>query len=114
MSYTTAQAERAVYKAYLETLDEPEEHSLEHLKNCIRESMRVDLTEKQREYLELHMLGHTSREIAKMCNVNKSTVSRVINNALDNLFEHIRYATPRTLDVSERVRKYLTSPANRR
>lgn len=106
--YTAAQAERAVYKAYLEALNEPDEKSLEHLKNCIHESISVDLSEKQRECLMLYMSGYNCCEIATMHQVNKSTVSRTLNRALDNLFEHIRYATPKTLNASKDVRKYLT------
>lgn len=114
LRYTTAQAERAVYRAYLEELDDVDERSLEHLKNCIRESICTDLSEKQREYLTLYMSGYSSGEIAAEYCVHKATVSRALNRALDKLFEHIRYATPRTLKVSKRVRKYLTRLTSRR
>jgi predicted DNA-binding protein YlxM (UPF0122 family) len=114
LRYTTAQAERAVYRAYLEELGEADEQSLEHLKNCIRESICTDLSEKQREYLTLYMSGYSSGDIAEEYRVHKATVSRSLNRALDRLFEHIRYATPRTLTASKRIRKYLTRLTSRR
>lgn len=91
-------AARSVYKAYLESLnDNDNDADMQHLLNCVTIGMRDDLTQVQRKYLTLYLSGYTTVEIADMHNVNKSSVHRAIHRALDNLFRHVRYATPATL-----------------
>ena len=106
--YSERRADWAAYNMYLEMLNEPDKNDLIHLQNCIRESIRTDLTEVQRKYLLAYMSGDSVSEIAAQFGVNKATVSRVLNRALDNLFDHIKYATPRTLKMSTTYRKYRT------
>lgn len=109
MGYIDTVAERSVYRAYLEALNETDDQSLEHLKNCIHESIVTDLSVTQRKYLVMYLAGYNCVEIAKICGVCKSTSARTISRALDILFEHIRYATPRTLKATKEARKRLTN-----
>lgn len=64
----------------------PEQTDKKHmfLKRAIAKEIK-NLTEKQREYVLLWAAGNKMVEIAKMCGVDKSTVSRTIKRAKNNL-----------------------------
>lgn len=100
--------EKTMFKIWLNASEETNERNIEHLKNCVRVAISECLAPKQKRYLILYLNGYNQKEIAEFCGVNKSTVSRIINSAMDRLFDHIKYATPATLHVEKRVRKCLT------
>lgn len=100
--------EKTMFKIWLNASGETNERNIEHLKNCVRVAISECLAPKQRRYLLLYLNGYNQKEIAEMCGIHKSTVSRVINSAMNRLFDHIKYATPATLHAEKRVRKSLT------
>lgn len=100
--------EKAMFKAWISESGDTNEEAIDHLKNCIHVAISECLTPKQKKYLSLYLNGYNGTEIAEICGVNKSTVSRMLNWALNKLFERIKYATPATLRVEKRVRKNLT------
>lgn len=102
------QLEKAMFALWRKESGETNDLWLEHLKNCISVAIQEALTEKQRFYISLYLSGYNGREIAKIADVDPSTVSRGISAALNNLLSRIKYATPSTLHVETRVRKALT------
>lgn len=104
----TAYLEKCMYKMWLKAVGATNDDQIRHLKNCIKIAIRECLTKKQLLYLSDYMSGYNSLEIAEKHGINRSTVSRTLNRALDNLFSHIKYATPGTLRCEKRVRSYLT------
>lgn len=104
----TAYLEKCMYKLWLKAGGATNDDQIRHLKNCIRVAIRECLTEKQLLYLNDYMSGYNGIEISEKYRINRSTVSRTINRALDNLFSHIKYATPATLVCEKRARSYLT------
>lgn len=100
--------ERAMFKLWMEASGESNEMQVEHLRRCVRVAIDEALTPKQREYLSLYLSGYSHTEIAEMCSVNVSTVSRTVGRACDRLCARIKYATGATLGVDQRVRRKLT------
>lgn len=98
------QLQKSMYRLWLDEVSETNDELVAHLKNCIRVAIRECLTEKQRQYLGMYLSGYSQIEISNMEGVNKSTVSRTINRAFNNLFDHVKYATPATLAMEKRVR----------
>ena len=103
-----AHLEKIMFKAWLKNSGESNDSQIEHLKNCIHIAIKECLTEKQRKYLSMYLCGYNQLEISKITAVNKSTVSRTLTRAINNLMGHIKYATPATLRAEKRVRKALT------
>lgn len=102
------QLERQMFNLWLRETGETNDVQINHLKNCIHLAIERHLTDKQRQYLTLYMNGYNQIEIAELVGINKSTVSRTLNRALNALFDHIQYATPATLLATKRARKCLT------
>ena len=96
--------EKVMFDTWLKESGETNEADIDHLQNCVHLAIKECLTKKQRQYLSLYLSGYNMIEIAEMCSVNKSTVSRTIGHVLD----HIKYASPRTLQVKRRVVKRLS------
>jgi RNA polymerase sigma factor (sigma-70 family) len=99
--------EQAMFSLWLKESGEDNEEEIYHLKNCVRVAISECLTEKQVCYLSYYMAGYNQIEISEMCGVNKSTVSRTLNRGLKRLLGHIKYATPRTLRVANKVENTL-------
>lgn len=104
----TAYLEKCMYKLWLKAGGATNDDQIRHLKNCIKFAVRECLSEKQLLYLSAYMSGYTVVEIAEEYGKNKTTISRTLHRALDNLFSHIKYATPATLVCEKRARSYLT------
>ena len=102
-------AEHLMHKQYLDYSGETDALWIAHLKNCLHVALLEEVTERQREVLELFMQGYTQTEIAGMLNVNKSTISRTINRGLTNVARVLKYATPRTLSKPTVNPEYLGS-----
>lgn len=100
--------EKQMYQVWRSYTGATNNRDLEHLRNCIAIAVEECLTPHQRDALTLYMMGYNQLEIAKIRKVNKATVSRTLNRAMDNLFDHIKYATPATLKNEKRIRKNLT------
>ena len=103
-----AKLEVIMFHAWQRELGDTNERELSHLKNCIKVAVEETLTPKQREYLSYYMSGYNLVEISEIYNVDRSTVSKTMKRALDNLVSHIKYATPATLKMGGRIKKYLT------
>lgn len=81
------------YKKWSES--EPEIDYSQHIKNCLSIAIQEELSETQRLYFSLyHLEGVPIHEIADICGVNKSTVSRVLRAANNNLARVLRYSSP--------------------
>ena len=100
--------EKSMFNLWCRESGETNELWLEHLKNCVKVAISEALTEKQRQYIGLYLSGYNQVEIAQITGVNKSSVSRGINLGLDKLLSRIKYATPETLHVENKVRKNIT------
>lgn len=76
-----------------------------HTIKALRVAMDEELTDKEREYIEMFFVyGMSMKEIGQELGVAVSTVSRTINYGLDRLYHVLRYANPR----------YLTFPKSRK
>ncbi len=65
---------------------------LECAKHVLHEIIKDNLTGRQKQVLILYFFENKNTvEIAEMLNVNKSTVSRTLKRALDNIKKYIRY-----------------------
>ena len=100
--------EKVIFDTWLKESGETNEADIDHIQNCVHLAIKECLTKKQRQYLSLYLSGYNMIEIAEMCSVNKSTVSRTIGRGLDHVLDHIKYASPRTLRVKRRVEKRLS------
>lgn len=100
-------AERALFKTWNIQNAETNEEQIEHLKNCIKVAINECLTKKQRDVLLLYLSGYNQTEIAAIKHVDKSTICRLVNKALDNIFNHVKYASPITLKLSKKARSNL-------
>ena len=100
--------EKVMFDTWLKESGETNEADIDHLRNCVHLAVMECLTKKQRQYLSLYLSGYNMIEIAEMCSVNKSAVSRTIGRGLDHVLDHIKYASPRTLQVKRRVAKRLS------
>ena len=97
--------DKSQYAAWLqgEFAEEADFHS--HTLNALRVAMDEELTDTQREYIEMFFVyGMSMNEIGQELGVSKATVSRTINCGLDRLYHILRYANPR----------YLTFPKSRK
>lgn len=103
-----AHFEKVMFSAWLKESGEANDNQIEHLKNCVRVAISEALTDRQRECLGLYLSGYCQSEIAEMLGISRSTVSRNISRGLKRLLDRVKYATPSTLRVVERVRKNLT------
>lgn len=97
--------DKSQYAAWLqgEFAEEADFHA--HTLNALRVAMDEELTDTQREYIEMFFIyGMSMNEIGQELGVSKATVSRTINCGLDRLYHVLRYANPR----------YLTFPKSRK
>lgn len=59
---------------------------------AVRKVITDELTSRQKEYIVLYYYKEMDMsEIAEMYNVNKSTVSRTINRARNNIIKYTKY-----------------------
>lgn len=96
--------DKSQYAAWLlgESPEEADFHI--HTIKALRVAMDEELTDKQREYIEMFFAyGMNVREIGQEMGVSELTVRRTINRGLDRLYHVLRYANPR----------YLTFPKSR-
>ena len=74
---------------YLQSLSaqrDDNSRDIEKMKNMLRNAMEYMLTDKQKKCITMYYFEHRNmNEIAKAMGVNKSTVSRHIKAASDNL-----------------------------
>lgn len=97
--------DKSQYAAWLqgEFAEEADFHT--HTLNALRVAMDEELTDTQREYIEMFFVyGMSMNEIGQELGVSKATVSRTINCGLDRLYHVLRYVNPR----------YLTFPKSRK
>ena len=97
--------DKSQYAAWLqgEFAEEADFHA--HTINALRVAMDEELTDTQREYIEMFFAyGMSMNEIGQELGVSKATVSRTINCGLDRLYHVLRYANSR----------YLTFPKSRK
>lgn len=90
--------DKSQYAAWLlgESPEETDFHI--HTIKALRVAMDEELTDKQREYIEMFFAyGMNVREIGQEMGVAELTVRRTINRGLDRLYHVLRYANPRYL-----------------
>lgn len=72
--------------------DENNAERLARLKRLMHQVIQCRLTERQKEMLVLYYFEHKSMpEIAQMLEVNKSTVSRTLNRAQNNIRKYLEF-----------------------
>ncbi len=68
------------------------EKRLKELERIVRMVIKAQLTNRQRQMIILYFYENKNMvEIAKMLNVNKSTVSRTIKRAINKISEYIKF-----------------------
>jgi len=66
---------------------------MERLFNNLPRAMQEELTERQRQMLQMHFVqGMSVTAFAKKLGLSKSTVSRTIARSTDKLFRSLRYS----------------------
>lgn len=61
--------------------------------SLLRRAIHSELSEVDAEILNMYFFkGYTQREIAEVCGISYSSVSRRINKSLDTLYEKLKYA----------------------
>ena len=66
-------------------------------KKALQEVVAQDLTQRQKQFVVLYYYdNHTMDEIADLCGVNVSTVSRTLRRARNNIMDKIKYYFIRT------------------
>lgn len=79
--------------AYLASVAETNDDSIDRVKRNLRIAMREDLTPRQVELVSKYFFEHmTMDEIAKELGISKSTVSRTISRAKNNLKKCLKYS----------------------
>ena len=76
---------------------------LDRLKENLARALRQDITDRQRQYLQLYYdQGLTMPQIARQLGVNKSTVSRTIHRGEARLRRCLRYGADSLLEEEPR------------
>ena len=89
------------YTPDIVNLSEPGENSdnnfqLEHLKKALEKVIHTRLTTRQQEILTMYYFEKKKiPEIAQLLGVNKSTVSRTLNRAIENIRLYLEFCSPR-------------------
>jgi RNA polymerase sigma factor (sigma-70 family) len=97
-----------MYKLYVAQSGETSEFWLTHLRNCLQYAMEHELSDRQRQILNLYLSGYNGKEIANELNVHESTVSRTLRRGIQRLTRCVKYATPRTLNAQVDMTKAMT------
>lgn len=83
------------YKKWMDQCGESNADELSRVRRMIPIVLQQECTDRQRDFiLAFFAEGKTMREIAKIYDVNPSTVSRVIDAGLCSLWSHLRYVSP--------------------
>lgn len=70
------------------------DEQLSRLKDAVAKVIKNELTKRQCEILDLYFFQNKSvEEIAALLNVNKSTISRTKNRAIDKIKRFLQYYT---------------------
>ena len=70
------------------------DEQLLRLKDAVTKVIKNELTKRQREILDLYFFQNKSvEEIADLLDVNKSTISRTKNRAIDKIKRFLQYYT---------------------
>ena len=89
------------YAPDFENLFEPSESSdnnlqLEHLKKSLEKIIHTRLTTRQQEILIMYYFEKKKTpEIARLLGINKSTVSRTLNRAVENIRLYLEFCSTR-------------------
>ncbi len=89
------------YAPDFENLFEPSESSdnnlqLEHLKKALEKIIHTRLTTRQQEILIMYYFEKKKTpEIARLLGINKSTVSRTLNRAVENIRLYLEFCSTR-------------------
>lgn len=83
-------------KKYQELLQQNDQNTNEELrkvaKRAIIKVIENDITPRQREMLKLYYFeNHEMKDIAKILEINPSTVSRTISRARRNILDRLKY-----------------------
>ena len=101
MSYDNA-ASYADLAVYTRFMAEDNSAQIGRLKRNLSRALRQDITERQREYMNLYYGRNMSMEaIAKELGVNKSTVSRTLKRGRQRLYRCLRYGAAALLNEAE-------------
>lgn len=100
---TNKQLDFISYNLWLNEQGSSNSEELERVKKLLNKALQECVTDKQRTYLTLYFVNKLSvSEIASLCSVNSSTVSRVIHSGLHRLYTCLRFSSPIFINCSER------------
>ena len=89
------QISRAAFDLWIAESCEDNRSDIDRMKRMLPFAMKECCTEKQKIYITYYFADRmTTAEIAALCGVNKSTVSRVIHAGLHNLNAHLKFCSP--------------------
>ena len=93
---TYGMADLSVYTALMA---EDNREQMGRLRRNLNHALRQDVTPRQREYMLLYYGKRMNMdEIAKVCGVNKSTVSRTLKRGRQRLYRCLRYGASNLLE----------------
>lgn len=85
--------DRASLQLWMEGRNDDNHLQLERLLRNLPLAVEQELTPRQREMLRMrYSRGMRNGEIARALGVNKSTVTRTLNRAVERLFRTLRYS----------------------
>lgn len=99
-------ADRHQFQKWAESDQESTEANfVSHTKRAVIVAIDRELSETQKRYFLMYFLeGKTIQQIADVCGVNKSTVSRVLATSRKRLADVVRYSSPQLMNASGTTR----------
>ena len=103
MGASDLQLQRAAFELWLNGEGEDNRADLERLKRVLPVVLEECVTEKQRRYILHYFVDRMAvKEIARLYQLDESTVSRTINRGLDNAYRYLRFVSPAFIKVPRR------------
>lgn len=104
---TDLQMTYATFDLWLSGQGEDNRAELDRVKRILPMILAECCTANQMEYIKLYFVEKmTMREIAFLCGVKKSTVSRTIHRGLDNAYPYLKFCSPLFIKTPKK-RSYL-------
>ena len=94
---------RAAFEQWLQGERGDNRAELDRLKRALPVVLAECVTETQRKYILHYFVDRMAvKEIARLYQLDESTVSRTINRGLDNAYRYLRFVSPAFIKVPRR------------
>lgn len=92
---TELQMTKAAFDLWINAEDSDDLADFERVKRVLPMILEECCTKKQQEYIMYYFVERkTIPQIAKLCSVNKATVSKTIHRGINNAYSHLRFCSP--------------------